>query len=183
MKALAPPALVLLACGLLAAGCQTGMAANPQASALNLELGASYLRQGRLQLAREKLVRATRQDPRSPEAQRVLGMAYEGLGNAAAAERHYRQAVRLAPRDVEALNSLGVFRCRQPGEASQGLALLRRAAQEASEERRAALYANCGLCELAGDEESAARWFRRALELDPGQAQARAALQRLEMQN
>ena len=183
MMALKPPAFGLLACGLLAAGCQAGMAANPQASALNLELGAAYLRQGRLQLARDKLVRATRQDPRSPEAHRVLGMAYEGLRNAGAAERHYRQAVRLAPRDVEALNSLGVFRCRRAGEAREGLALLLRAAREASEERRAAVYANCGLCELDSDAASAAQWFRRALELDPGQAQARALLQRLEMQN
>ena len=176
-------ALGVLALGVLAAGCQAGMAGNPQASALNVELGVSYLGQGRLELARDKLIRATRQDPRSSEAHRVLGMVYEGLGNTPGAEEHYRQAVRVAPRDVEALNSLGVFLCRQPGEARQGLMLLRRAAGEASPQRRAAVYANCGVCELASDQGSAAKWFHRALELDPGQAEARALLERLEMQN
>lgn len=176
-------ALGVLALGLLAAGCQAGMAGNPQASALNVELGVSYLQQGRLQLARDKLIRATRQNPRSSEAHRMLAMAYERLGNIAVAEDHYRQAVRLAPRDVEALNSLGVFRCRQPGAARQGLMLLRRAAEESGPDRRAAIYANCGVCELAGNRDAAAQWFRRALELDPDQTEARMLLERLEKQN
>ncbi len=185
MKVLRAPAMGLLALGLLAAGCQAGMARNPQASALNVELGASYLNQGRLELARDKLIRATRQDPRSSEAHRVLGMVYESLGNAPGAEEHYREAVRVAPRDVEALNSLGVFLCRQSGrsEVRQGLTLLRRAAGEAAPRRRAAVYANSGVCELPSNEARAAEWFRRALELDPGQAEARALLERLEMQN
>ena len=173
----------LIALGLLAAGCQAGLAGNPQASALNVELGASYLRQGRVELAREKLVRATSQDPRSAEAHRVLGMVYERLGNEPGAEQHYQQAVRLAPRGVEALNSLGVFRCRQPGTARQGLALLRRAASHAAPDRRAAVYVNCGVCALASGNKNAADWFRRALDLDPLQAEASALLERLETQN
>ena len=176
-------ALKLLAVAALAAGCQAGMAGNPQASALNVELGVSYLEQGRAELARDKLIRATRQDPRSGDAHRMLALAYESLGNNTAAERHYRQAVRVAPRDVEALNSLGVFLCRRTGEAREGLAFLRRAGGEAAPQRRAAVYANSGVCELAGDAASAAKWFRRALELDPGQAQARALLEQLETRN
>ena len=46
-------ALKLLAVAALAAGCQAGMAGNPQASALNVELGVSYLEQGRAELARD----------------------------------------------------------------------------------------------------------------------------------
>ncbi|WP_446831907.1 tetratricopeptide repeat protein [Candidatus Foliamicus sp.] len=176
-------AAAVLALGLLAAGCQAGLTANQQAAALNLELGASYLRQGRLELARDKLLRASRQDPRSAEAHRVLGMAYERLGDASGAEQHYGQAVRLAPRDVEALNSFGVFRCRQPGTNRQGLRLLRRAAENAPPDRRASVYANGGLCALAGGGGDAAEWLRRALELDPGQNHARMLLERLETGN
>ncbi len=176
-------ALKLLAVAALVAGCQAGLAGNPQASALNVELGVSYLEQGRAELARDKLIRAARQDPRSADAQRMLALAYESLGQHPAAERHYRQAVRIAPRDVEALNSLGVFLCRRTGEAREGLAFLRRAAGEASPRRRAAVYANSGVCELAKDAASAAKWFRRALELDPGQPEARALLEQLETQN
>ena len=176
-------ALRVLAVGLVAAGCQAGLAGNPEAAALNVELGVSYLEQGRIELARDKLIRATRQDPRSREAHRMLGMAYESLGNNPAAEEHYRQAVRIDPRDVEALNSLGVFLCRRDGGAREGLEFLGRAAAEASPRRRAAVYANCGVCELAGNAAGAAQWFRRALELDPAQAEVRTLLEQLEMQN
>ena len=169
-----------MAFGLLAAACQAGMNVNPQASALNVELGAAYMDQGRLELARDKLARAALQDSGSSEAHRLLGLVYERLEDNERAEEHLALAVRIAPRDVEALNSLGVFRCRRTGEAEGGLELLKRAAREANADRRAALYANCGLCELPRDRARAAQWFRRALELDPQNEQAQFFLQRLE---
>ena len=169
----------MIAAALLAAGCQTGLNGNSQAAALNLELGAAYLAQGRLELAREKLVRATQQDPGSSEAHRALGLAYERLEDLDRSGRHYRRAVRLAPQDVEALNSLGVFLCRQGGEPLAGLKLLERAARQASGTRRAAVYANCGVCELALDRNRAAEWFRRALALNPDQVEAQLQLERL----
>ena len=173
-------ALVVLVLAVLLSGCQAGMAANPQAAGLNVELGAAYLAQGRLELARDKLIRATDQDSGSSKAHRVLGMVYERLGETSSAEEHYQRAVRLAPGDVDALNSLGVFRCRRSGEEGQGLRLLRRAAREASLDRRADVYANCGLCELPQDRAGAAVWFRLALQLDPDHRQARDILERLE---
>lgn len=176
-------ALWTIAAAFLTAGCQAGLNPGPDASALNLELGAAYLAQGRLELARDKLVRATQQDPGSSEAHRVLGMAYERLEDQDRAERHYRQAVRLAPRDVEALNSLGVFQCSRAGKPREGLKLLERAAREAVGIRRAAVYANCGVCELPVDRNSAAEWFRRALALDPRHVEAQLLLERLVTQN
>ena len=168
-----------MAAALLAAACQTGLNVGPDASAVNLELGAAYLAQGRLELARDKLVRATQQDPGSSEAHRVLGVAYERLEDQEQAERHYRRAVRLAPRDVEALNSLGVFQCRRAETRREGLRLLERAAREAVGGRRAAVYANCGVCELPLDRNGAAEWFRRALALDPLHVEAQLLLERL----
>ena len=173
-------ALWAMAAALLTAGCQTSLNGGSDASALNLELGVAYLAQGRPELARDKLLRATRQDPGSSEAHRVLGMAYERLEDQERAERHYRRAVRLAPRDVEALNSLGVFQCRRAGKPHEGLELLERAAREAGGIRRAAVYANCGVCELQRDRNSAAEWFRRALALDPHNVEAQLLLERLE---
>ena len=167
----------------LMAGCQTGQNADSRAADLNLELGAAYLEQGRLELARDKLIRATQQNPGSAQAHRALGMAYERLEDTAAAERHYRRAVRLAPRDIEALNSLGVFQCRAGGNPREGLRWLERAAEEATGLRQAAIYANCGLCEMTRDGKKAAQWFRRALALDPGHTEAQWMLERLAAQN
>lgn len=176
-------ALGALALSMLLGGCQSGTAANPAAADLNLALGAAYLDQGRLQLAREKLTRAAAQDPGSSEAHRTLGMVYERLGDSGGAEEHYRRALRLAPRDVEALNSLGVFHCRQPGEAERGLELLRRAAMEAGNSRKADIYANCGLCGLSLDRAEAAKWLRQALEIDPRHRRARMLLDRVDMRH
>lgn len=173
----------VIAFGVSAAACQAGMTGNPQASALNMELGAAYLDQGRLELAHDKLVRAARQNSGSSEAHRLLGLVYERLDDLDRAEEHLAQAVKLAPHDVEALNSLGVFHCRRDGEAEQGLKLLLRAAREAGAARRAAVYANCGLCELTQDRTRAVQWFRRALELDPRNAQAQFFLKRLRTQD
>lgn len=169
-----------MAAALLTAGCQTGLNSGPDASGLNLELGAAYLAQGRLELARDKLLRATRQDPGSSEAHRVLGMAYERLEDRERAELHYRRAVRLAPRDVEALNSLGVFQCRRAGKPQEGLKLLERAAREAFGIRRAAVYVNRGVCELPLNRDGAEDWFRRALAIDPLHVEAQLLLERLE---
>ena len=176
-------ALWTWAAALLTLGCQAGLNADRDAATLNLELGAAYLAQGRPELARDKLLRATQQDPGSSEAHRVLGIAYERLEDQARAERHYRRAVRLAPRDVEALNSLGVYQCRRGENPSEGLKLLDRAAREAVGIRRAAIYVNRGVCEWPLDSNSAAEWFRRALALDPRHAEAQLALERLAMQN
>ncbi|MYA31207.1 MAG: tetratricopeptide repeat protein [Gammaproteobacteria bacterium] len=175
--------LWFMAAALLTAGCQAGLNAGPDASALNLELGAAYLAQGRLELARDKLLRATRQDPDSSEAHRVLGMAYERLEDQERAGLHYRHAVRLAPRDVEALNSLGVFQCRRAGMPREGLKLLERAAREAVGIRRAAVYVNSGMCELPLNREGAEDWFRRALAIDPLHVEAQLLLERLVAQN
>lgn len=172
-----------LAAALLTLGCQAGLNADRDAAALNLELGAAYLAQGRMALARDKLLRATQQDPGSSEAHRVLGMAYERLEDQERAGRHYRRAVRLAPRDVEALNSLGVFQCRRADNPREGLKLLDRAAREAEGIRRAAIYVNRGVCEWPLDSDRATEWFRRALALDPRHVEAQLALERLVPQN
>ena len=171
-----------LAAALLKLGCQAGLNTERDAAALNLEPGAAYLAQGRPALARDKL-RATRHDPGSAEAHRVLGMAYERLEDRDRAGRHYRRAVLPAPGDAEALNSPGVFQCRRAEEPREGLKMLERAAREAVGIRRASIYANRGVCEWPLDRNSAAEWFPRALALDPRHVEAQLALERLAPQN
>jgi type IV pilus assembly protein PilF len=68
-----------------------------KAASINKQLGTVYLRQGQLALAKEKLERAEKYNPRDPETHSVLALLYEKLDNQAEADSHYKTAIRLAP--------------------------------------------------------------------------------------
>ena len=81
------------------------------AAAANLQLGSAYLQQGNLPIAKDKLERAVKQAPRDPAVHGMLAMLYHRLGDDKRAEREYRTALSLAPRDPEQLNNYAVFLC------------------------------------------------------------------------
>jgi type IV pilus assembly protein PilF len=100
---------------LLLAGCVSPTTHRPkddkEAARANAQLGFAYLQQNNLQLAKDKLERAEKQDDRNPELQSALGILYERLGRKAEAERHYATARRLAPDSGEIANTYAVFLC------------------------------------------------------------------------
>ena len=110
-----PPLGMLLLCQ----GCvstsatsASGAAMSGGAAVANLNLGAAYLRQGRLTLALERLDRALDHDPRLAEAHSTIATVYDRLGDVEEARDHHRRALRLAPNDPATANSFGVFLCR-----------------------------------------------------------------------
>src|ERR1700741_1058756 len=85
---------------------------SPQAAGqANLQLGAAYLQQGNLPIAKEKLERAETQAPRDPQVHGLLAMLYHRLGDDQKTEKEYRTALELAPNDPEQLNNYAVFLC------------------------------------------------------------------------
>ena len=88
---------------LLLAACTGGPAQRPEstraetAAAYNLQLGVAYLRQEKLALAREKLDRAVKQNPRDPQIHNARALLAEKLNDPTEADRSYRAALRLAP--------------------------------------------------------------------------------------
>jgi len=173
IRRLAP--LVFLAA--LLAGCITQSTGRtpPQPSAreaaqINLQLGVSYLRQNDWMAARDKLKKAVEQDPKLAPAHRVLALVYERLGDEPAAERHYRRAVAIAPRDPDALNSLAAFLCRHDGSRDEAMALFDRAlAVPLSEQdsNKAMVNTNAGVCIKPVSAERAEQYLRAALGHDP----------------
>ncbi|MCW5569202.1 MAG: tetratricopeptide repeat protein, partial [Dokdonella sp.] len=55
----------------------------------NTELGLGYMRQGKLEIALEKLNKALSADPRYTDAHTVIAVLYEQIGDRAKAEEHY----------------------------------------------------------------------------------------------
>ena len=70
------------------------------------------MNQGRLDFALEKFKKALKQNPDSVSAHNAIAVLYEELGETRLAERHYRKAVQLDPKDSLALNNYGQYLCR-----------------------------------------------------------------------
>lgn len=163
------PVLLLLLVSLLA-GCEsmaprrTGDKTNLQKAAqIQVQLGSSYMQQGKLDLARDKLVRATELDPKSALAHSVLGILYEQINDDAKAEVHYQRSVELAGASGDVHNNYGQFLCRRQ-RYEQADAQFEAALQDPFFKSHALVATNAGICARnAGRLDDAERYLRAAL--------------------
>jgi type IV pilus assembly protein PilF len=166
--------------GLLQACASQGSAAGSgkpsseaDAAVANMNLGAGYLRQGRPELAIERLLRALRQDPRLVLAHSTIALAYDQLGSFEDAEEHYRRATQLEPGNSEAANAYAVFLCNRQKRWSDAEPYFKRAVDNPRYTTPAVALTNAGVCALdAGDRAKAEENFRAALTKDPMSAAA-----------
>ncbi|HEX6997754.1 MAG TPA: type IV pilus biogenesis/stability protein PilW [Gammaproteobacteria bacterium] len=170
---------MLVACCWLAAcaGMGGGGTTSDRAAAeANVRLGAGYIRQGRLDLALQRLERALEQDPRYPVAHSTIAIAYDRLGRMEDAERHYRRATQLDPENAAAANGYAVFLCRQ-NRWREAEGYFVRAAENPFYPTPEAALSNAGVCARnAGDLDAAEKYLRAALDKDPTFADALATL-------
>jgi type IV pilus assembly protein PilF len=137
------------------------------AAQANLNLGSAYLRQGRADLALEKLERAIEQNPRLALAHSTIALAYDQLGDTEQAEQHYRRATQLEPQNPAAANSYAVFLCRHD-RWHEAEPYFRRAAGNPRYATPAAALTNAGVCARnAGEKDKAEQYLRAALEKAP----------------
>ena len=101
-----------------------------KAAQTNAQLGMTYLHQGNLAAARDRIDKAIEQDPRTSETQMAAGFLYDRLGDDRKAQSHYDHAVRLADGNPEVLNNAAVFYCRK-GDKKKGEKLVLEAAGNA----------------------------------------------------
>ncbi|MFN9731030.1 MAG: type IV pilus biogenesis/stability protein PilW [Pseudomonadota bacterium] len=149
-----------------------------QAVQTNVRLGQGYLSQGKLELARDKLLRALELDPRSVPAHTVVAILYERIGDRERARVHYRRSVELAPAAGDAQNNYATFLCQEGNyeEADRrfGLAL-----DDPFYRTPAVALSNRGACALsAGRAEAAEESLRRAVQLAPDMPDALYGLAR-----
>lgn len=165
------PLGVLLLCqgcaGTSATSASSTAASGGSAAVANLNLGAAYLRQGRLALALERLDRALNHDPRLAEAHSAIAMVYDRLGDVDEARDHHRRAIRLAPDNPATANGFGVFLCRHERWSDAEPLFLRAAGNPRYRTPEVALT-NAGICARnAGDGAKAERYLRDALARNP----------------
>lgn len=170
---LALPLLLLVACVTHDTGREVDM---KEAAKANVSLGMAYMQQGNLMLAKEKLERAAKQDPKSTEVSWAMASLYERMEMPKEADRSYKKAIDLAPNNSQIANTYAVFLCRQ-GDMDRALPLFDKVIADKLYQTPYAAAANAGTC-LRDDKRTAdARlYFERAVALGPGFADASVGL-------
>lgn len=139
-----------------------------EAATANFNLGVGYFRQGKHELAREKLEKSIDQDPDLPAAHYTIALVYENLGEYRLAEIHYARAVKLEPDNASAQNSYGVFLCRRLQRPRDAQKYFRAAADNPRYPTPEAALTNAGVCLLQEpDPEAAEAYFREGLQRNP----------------
>ena len=160
--------IVQAACTTMPADRDAADAATPvRVAELNTQLGIGYLREGKLNLALQRLDKAVQADPDYATAHNALGLVYDRLGQPSKADEHFARSVELNPADAAARTNYGAFLCRH-GRAEEGEKLLLAAARDTLYDKPEVAYTNAGICKrVSGDLSEAESSFRAALRINP----------------
>jgi len=152
------------------------------ASNYNMQLGMAYLNQGDLGLAKEKLDRAVKENPRDPNVHSAMAMLQDRLGHPEQVDKEFKEALDLGPRSPDILNNYAVYLCRT-GRTDEGVKSFEEAAHNALYRTPEAAYTNAGVCLRGAKRDTqAAMSFQRALQVKPNFAEAAYQLADLDFQ-
>jgi len=90
------------------------------AAKTNIQLGIAYLQQGNYTVAREKLERSLKQNPKDPDVHTSLGLLYDRTGEPKLADKHYQEALKLAPNSPDISNNYAIYLCKR-GRVDEGV--------------------------------------------------------------
>jgi type IV pilus assembly protein PilF len=165
---------------ILMAGCITSTTTGPKKSVPNdaeaaekyYQLGARYYRNGKFELARQRLERALEYDPKMAMAHSTLALTFESLDNPRRAVEEYKLAIRYAPRDFDVRNTYAVYLCRQ-GEFDEASKQFAVAVDLPNNNNPEVMLTNAGVCmSQKPDFAQAEAFFRQALQKRPDHGEA-----------
>lgn len=134
---------------------------------VNTQLGIEYMREGRYELALEKLKKALKQNPNYQTAQTSIAVLYEKLGENKLADKHYRKAYYINRKDPLITNNYGQFLCRN-GRFKEADEMFMTAVKDPLYQYPEMVYTNAGICaRKRPDIELSDKYFRVALQIDP----------------
>jgi type IV pilus assembly protein PilF len=143
-----------------------------EAANLNYQLGARYYRNGKYDLARDRLLYSIKLKPKNPIVHSTLALTYEALDNLRLATESYEAAVKLAPNNFDVLNTYAVFLCRQE-RYDEAIMNFDRAIAVRENDYVEITLTNAGVClSQRPDLVKAEEYFRKALQRKPTYGEA-----------
>lgn len=150
--------------------------ADVTASKYNIQLGTAYLQQGNYALAKEKLERAVKQNPKDPDVHTSLGLLYDRTGELKLADRHFREALRLAPDKPEVSNNYAIYLCKN-GRVDEGVQRFADVAANKYYRTPEVALTNAGVClREAKRLDDARKSFSAAIKARPNYSEATVQL-------
>ena len=142
------------------------------AAKTNIQLGIAYLQQGNYAVAREKLERSLKQNPKDPDVHTSLGLLYDRVGETKLADKHFREALKLAPDNPDVSNNYAIYLCKR-GRVDEGVERFSAVATNKYYRTPEVALSNAGVC-LRGAKryEEAGNAFAHALQIRPNYAEA-----------
>jgi len=183
---LKPFGLLLLAC-LLNACTSTSVSSTPptgqadvkRRTDIRLELATAYFTGGQAEIALQELNRALELSPRRADVLGLRGLVLMQLGDDEAAGQSLRDALRIEPDNPSLQNNMGWFLC-QNGDIDKAMVYFERALSTKTYASPGKALVNAGLCRMRqGQRAQAETFLRRAIDVEPANPQAHAALARL----
>jgi type IV pilus assembly protein PilF len=175
-------ALVLLAAAVSACGLLDGSQSD-NLDDVHFQLGVRYLGMNKLELARENLLLALKENSGNAQAHNALAFLYEKLNQPDQAKDQYETALNLAPDDLGVKNNFGRFLC-EHGEPETGMELLSETSSSPLNDKQWMALTNAGRCQLTvGQPQMAENYFKQALQLNNAYAPALSEMQKIAYQN
>lgn len=137
------------------------------AAQYNTRLGLAYLSQGNRPLAKSKLLRALKQNPKDANVHAALAYFFEQTNDIKLANKYYNAAIKLSANSGEQLNNYANFLCKM-GKFQKADRYFMLAINDVNYTDTARTFANAGLCSLvAGNKIKAEQYFEQAIKKDP----------------
>jgi type IV pilus assembly protein PilF len=135
--------------------------------ATQLQLAATYLQRGQIEVAKENIDRALAIDPDHSQANNMMALVQWRLKDYDVAERHFRRALRADDKNAEAQNNFGAFLCER-GQVEEAEDWFKLALANPQYSTPAAANENAGLCLMKKQAlVKAESYFREALKIEP----------------
>ena len=151
----------------------------PVRANLRAELAAGYYERGQMDVALQELAEAVKLDPTLPKIYNVYGLVYATMGQDADAARNFRKAIEMAPSDPEFRQNWGWYLCTH-NQARESIPEFERAVSNPLYKTPEVALINAGRCAGSlGESQKAEQFFRRALNVSPGNPQAALSLSQL----
>jgi type IV pilus assembly protein PilF len=126
-----------------------------------IQLGLVYLEKQDNMMAKKKFLLALQDAPHYSQAWDALAYYTELTGDTETAEKYYKKAIKLAPKQGSAHNNYGVFLCKQT-RYTEALQQFNLALLDKNYLKTEAVYQNAGMCALKiPDTKLAEKYFRK----------------------